>query len=66
MPHCGFTVEVGEYDFVGEERDPFEGGGAVVVGAANQFVLAIGDFYQSGLAELADEAGAETLENDVF
>ena len=60
-----FAVEVGEDDFVGKQRGPFKCSGAVGVRAADEFVLTVGQFHQFGLAELADEAAAEALRNDV-
>jgi hypothetical protein len=32
---------MGEHDFVGEERDPLKGGGAVGIGAADEFVFPV-------------------------
>lgn len=51
MPYhrLGFMEEMGEHNFMGEERDPFEHGGAVGVGAANQFVLTVGKFHDFNL-----------------
>jgi hypothetical protein len=44
-PQCGgpastewIAMEVGEHDFMGEERGPLEGGGPVGSGAADEFV----------------------------
>ena len=53
-------MEVGEHNFMGEERGPFEGGGAVGIGSASEFILAVGEFHQLGPAELADEAAMPT------
>jgi hypothetical protein len=55
----GFAMEMGEYDFVGEEGDPFKVGGAIGGRAAEEFVLvaaplAIIPTDESGLAELAN------------
>ena len=57
-PHYGFAVEVGEHDFMGEERHPLKGGGAISIRAAEELVFPVGQFHQSGLAELADKAAA--------
>ena len=53
-----FAVEVREHDFMGEERRPVKGGGAVSVRAADEFVLAVGKFDEFSLAELADQFSA--------
>ncbi len=60
------AVEMGEHDFVGEERGPFKGGGAVGVGSAQKLVLAVGEFYQLGLAELLDHLLATALGYQIF
>ena len=52
-----FTVEVGEHNFMGEERGPFEGGGAISVGAAQKFVLAIGEFDEFCLTKSLNDFG---------
>ena len=57
------AVEMGEHDFVGEERGPFEGGGAVGVGAADEFVLAVGEFYEFSPTKLLDHLLATALGN---
>jgi len=44
-----------EYNFVGEERHPFKGVGTVGIGAADQFVLAVGEPHEFGLTELANQ-----------
>ena len=62
----GFPVEVGEHDFVGEERGPLEGGGAVGIGAADEFMLAIGEFYEFGPSKLLDQLLATALGNQIF
>jgi len=59
-------MKVREDNFMGKQGYPFKGGGAVSVRAANEFVLAIGQLYQSGLAELVDEVATESLRNEVF
>ena len=51
-------MKVREHDFMGEERGPFKSGGAVGVGAADEFVLAIGQPDKFGLSELANEVAA--------
>ena len=62
----GFAMEVGEHDFVGEERGPFEGGGAVGVGSAQKFVLSIREFYEFGPTKLLDHLLATALGNQIF
>ena len=57
---------MGEDDFMGEEGNPLEGGGAVGGSAADEFVLAVGPSDESGLAELMNNAAGEALENQVF
>jgi len=47
-----------EHDFVGEERHPFEGVSAVGIGAADEFMLAVGESDEFGLTKLTDEFGA--------
>ena len=42
-------MEMREDDIVGEDRGPFEGIGAISVGAADEFVLAVGEFNEFGL-----------------
>ena len=61
-----FAEEMREHDFMGEERRPFKGGGAVSIGAAEEFVLAVGLANQFGVAELADDLAAVALGDDVF
>jgi hypothetical protein len=46
-------MKMREYDFMGEQRSPFKGGGPVLVGSANQFMLAVGKFNELSLTELA-------------
>ena len=60
------AVKVREYDFMGEERRPFKGVGAVGVGATDKFVLAVGQPDEFGVAELADDLAAVALRDDVF
>ena len=43
-----------EHNFMGEQRGPFKGGGSITVRTANQFVLAVGMFYEFGITELPD------------
>ena len=62
----GFPVEVGEHDFVGEERGPLKGSGAVGIGAADEFVLAVGEFYEFGTTKLLDQLLATALGNQIF
>ncbi len=60
------TKEVREHDFVGEEGGPLKGGGAVGIGAAEEFVLAIGLANQLGVAKLAADPAAAALGKEVF
>ena len=60
------AVKVREHDFMGEERRPFKGVGAVGIGAADKFVLAVGPANQFGCAELADDLVAAALRDDIF
>jgi len=60
------AVKVCEHNFMGEERRPFKGVGAVGIGAADKFVLAVGPAYQFGVAELSDDLAAVALGDDVF
>ena len=62
----GFAVEVGEHDFVGEERGPFKGGGAVGIGAAQKLVLSIREFYEFSPTKLLDHLLATALGNQIF
>jgi hypothetical protein len=48
------AVDLGKHDFMGEQRSPFDGGGAVGAGAADELMLAAGQTEQGGLAESAD------------
>ena len=59
-------MEVGEDDFVGEQRGPFKGGGAVGIGAADEFVLAVGKFNEFGPSKLLDHLLATALGNQIF
>ena len=47
-----------EHNFVSEEGNPLKGGDTVGVRAADEFVLAVGEFYELCLAKLANELGA--------
>jgi hypothetical protein len=60
------AVKVREHNFMGEERRPFKGVGAVGVGAADKLMLAVWLANQFGVAELADNLAAVALRNDVF
>ncbi|MEI8288289.1 MAG: hypothetical protein WCH99_02355 [Verrucomicrobiota bacterium] len=60
------AVEMGEHDFMGEERGPFEGGGAIGVGAADELVLTVGEFNEFGPAKLLDQLLAAALGNQVY
>jgi hypothetical protein len=57
------AIEMREHDFMCEQRNPFKGGGAVCIGAANEFMLAVGHFDEAGLTESADELIAEFFWN---
>ena len=57
---------MGKHDFVGEKRGPFEGGGPVGIGAADEFVLSIREFYELGLTKLLDYLLATALRNQIF
>lgn len=52
----------GENDFVGEQRTPLAGCGAVVRRAANEFVTTIGFSDETGGAENGDEVVAYAME----
>ena len=60
------AMEMREDDFVREQRRPFKGGGAVGIGAAVKFVLAVGQADEFGLAEPADEPAALALREQIF
>lgn len=49
------AVKVREHDFMGEERGPFKGAGAVGVGAADEFVLPVCKLDELGLTKLPDQ-----------
>ena len=55
------AVKVREHDFGSEQRGPLKDGGAVDIGAAKQFMLAIGWADQCGVAELAGNPAAAAL-----
>ena len=55
-----------EHDFVGEERHPFEGVSAVGIGAAYEFMLAVGKFDEFSLTKLTDQFGAVAQWNQIF
>jgi len=60
------AVKVREHYFMREERRPFKGVGAVVVGAADKLVMAVRLANQFGVAELSDDVATVVLGNDVF
>ena len=60
------AVKVREHDFMREEGRPFEGVGAVGIGAADQLMLAVGLANQFGVAELADDLVEVALGDDIF
>ena len=47
-----------EYNFMGEERHPFKGVGTVGIGAADEFMLAVGEPDKFSLTELTDQSRA--------
>ena len=53
----GFTMEMREDGFMGKQRGPFKSSGSVTVRTANQFMLAIGKFYEFGGTKLPNEFG---------
>jgi hypothetical protein len=55
-----------KHDFMGEERSPFKGGGAVVVAAANQFVRAVRMSDELRLAELLNDVAGVALGDDMI
>ena len=59
-------MEVGEDDFVGEQRGPFKGGSAVGVGTADEFMLAVGELNEFGPSKLLDQLLAAALRNQIF
>jgi hypothetical protein len=59
------AVEVREHDFMREERRPLKGVGTVGIGAANQFMLAVGVANEFGVAELPDDLFAITFGNEI-
>gem|GEM_PF-2970157 len=60
------TVEMREHDFVGEERGPLERRRTVGMGAADQFMLTVGEFHQFSMTKLAHETAVITLWNQIF
>lgn len=62
----GVTVEMREHDFVGEERGPLERRRTVGGGAADEFMLTVGEFYQFSATKLAHETAVITLGNQIF
>ena len=57
---------MGEYDLMGEERDPLRGGLAVGVGSADKLMLAVGMTDQFGGAETADNLAARPLNKEMI
>jgi hypothetical protein len=57
---------MGEHNFMREQRYPFKGFVAVSVGAANEFVLAIGPAQELGRAELTNDPLVVALWNEVI
>jgi hypothetical protein len=55
-----------EHNFMGKQRNPFNGGVAIRMGPANEFVLAGGTAHQFGVAELTDDLPAAAFGNDVI
>ena len=62
----GISMEMREHDFVGKERRPFKGSGAVDVNAADEFMLPVRQADEAGFAKLADELTAIMLGNQIF
>lgn len=60
-----FAIKMGKHDFVREEGNPFKGGRAVGIRAANEFVPAVTMPDQAGVAKLTDHPAA-ALREDVF
>jgi len=61
-----FAKEMREHNFMGEQRCPFKSSRPVSISSAQQFVLAVGEFYELGLTELPDQFGAEAQWNQIF
>jgi hypothetical protein len=59
-------MKVREHNFMCEVRCPLEGIGAISVGAANQFMLAVVESDEFGVAKLPDDLFAITFGNEVL
>ena len=59
-------MKMREHDFMGEERRPFKCSRPISVGAANQFMLAVGVANEFGVAKLPDDLFTIAFRNDVF
>ncbi len=53
-----------ENDLMGEQGGPFKGGNSVSISAADQFVLAVGQFDEFRLTELPDHLPDSVEWND--
>jgi hypothetical protein len=60
------AVKVCEHDFMREERHPLKCSRPISVGAPNQFMLAVVESNEFGVAELADDLFAITFGNEVL
>jgi hypothetical protein len=60
------AVEVREHDFMREERHPLKCSRPISVGATKEFMLAVGQPDEFGVAELADDLFAITFGNEVL
>jgi hypothetical protein len=54
-----------EYDFMGDQGGPFKGCNSVGLSAADQFVLAVGQFDEFRLPELPDQLPGSAEWNEV-
>jgi hypothetical protein len=60
------AVKVREHDFMREERHPLKCSRPISVGATKEFMLAVGQPDEFGVAELADDLFAITFGNEVL
>ena len=56
---------MGEYDFMGEQGNPFQGRCPVSVAAADQFMFAVAVFDEFGAAKLLDHAAGGALSENM-
>jgi hypothetical protein len=61
-----FAVKVREHDLMREVRRPFKGVGTISVGATEEFMLAVVESDEFGVAELADDLFAIPFWNEVL